>query len=56
MLGFGAGAVAPLAFGAVLDATNVTDTAPTAWGWAFATLGIGGIIATGCALALRRDR
>ena len=55
MLGFGAGAIAPLAFGAVLDATNVTDTAPTVWGWAFATLGIGGVIATACALALRRD-
>jgi MFS family permease len=56
MLGFGAGAIAPLAFGAVLDATNVIDTAPTVWGWAFATLGLGGIIATLCALALRRDR
>jgi MFS family permease len=55
MLGFGAGAIAPLAFGAVLDATNAIDTAPTVWGWAFATLGIGGIAATACALALRRE-
>jgi MFS family permease len=55
MLGFGAGAIAPLAFGAVLDATNATDTAPTVWGWAFVTLGIGGIAATACALALRRE-
>jgi MFS family permease len=53
MTGFGAGAIAPLAFGAVLDATNVADTAPTVWGWAFVTLGIGGLIATGCAYALR---
>lgn len=54
MTGFGAGAIAPLAFGAVLDATNVADTAPTLWGWAFVTLGLGGIVATACALALRR--
>ena len=54
MLGFGAGAVAPLAFGAVLDATNAADTTPTVWGWAFMTLGIGGLIATACALALKR--
>jgi hypothetical protein len=25
------------------------------WGWAFVTLGIGGIAATACALALRRE-
>jgi MFS family permease len=56
VLGFGAGAIAPLAFGAVLDATNATDTAPTNWGWAFVTLGIGGILATACALALKRER
>ena len=55
MLGFGAGAVAPLAFGAVLDATNAVDTAPTVWGWAFMALGLGGIAATACALALRRE-
>jgi MFS family permease len=54
MLGFGAGAIAPLAFGAVLDATNAADTAPTVWGWAFVTLGLGGIIATACAYAFKR--
>ncbi len=43
-LGFGAGFVAPLAFGAVLDlAGGKAD--PLAWGFAFASLGIG------CALA-----
>jgi MFS family permease len=56
LLGFGAGAIAPLAFGAVLDATNAVNTAPINWGWAFVTLGIGGIIATGCAFALKRER
>jgi MFS family permease len=55
MLGFGAGAIAPLAFGAVLDATNAVDTAPTVWGWAFMALGLGGIAATACALALKRE-
>jgi MFS family permease len=53
MVGFGAGAMAPLAFGAVLDATNAADTAPTQWGWAFVTLGIGGVIATACAWMFR---
>ncbi len=54
MLGFGAGAAAPLTFGAVLDATNAAGTAPTVWGWAFVSLGIGGFVATSCAIALRR--
>jgi MFS family permease len=56
LLGFGAGAIAPLAFGAVLDATNTAGTTPTAWGWAFATLGVGGGIATACAWGLGRER
>ena len=56
MVGFGAGAMAPLAFGAVLDATNAADTAPTQWGWAFVTLGIGGVIATACAWTFRPAR
>jgi MFS family permease len=56
MVGFGAGAMAPLAFGAVLDATNAMDTAPTQWGWAFMALGLGGLIATACAFAFKRTR
>jgi MFS family permease len=48
--GFGAGALAPLAFGFVLDQTN------TSWGLAFASLGLGGLAAFACALALRRSR
>ena len=56
MLGFGAGAAAPLAFGAVLDATNAAGTTPTNWGWAFVTLGIGGLIATMCAWMLKSSK
>lgn len=52
LLGFGAGAVAPLAFGAVLKATNVPGAPPTEWGWAFVTLGLGGLAATICAVGL----
>lgn len=45
LLGFSAGAAAPLVFGAVLDATNPAGVTPTTWGWAFVTLGIGGLVA-----------
>ncbi len=41
MLGFGAGFVAPLVFGAVLDLAGGNARAP-AWGFAFASLGVGG--------------
>lgn len=45
LLGFGAGAVAAVVFGAVLDLTG-GRTSPTGgiWGWAFAVLGIGGFL------------
>jgi len=56
LLGFGAGAIAPLVFGAVLDATNVSGALPTTWGWAFMTLGLGGVGATWAALGLPRER
>lgn len=56
LLGFGAGAIAPLVFGAVLDATNPRGVTPTAWGWAFVTLGLGGVGAVWCARGLARDR
>jgi MFS family permease len=50
--GFGAGALAPLAFGFVLDQT--TRSGPViSWGFAFAALGLGGLVALACALALR---
>ena len=53
-LGFGAGAVAPLVFGAILDATNPPNAVPTMWGWAFVALGVGGLIATISAFGLPR--
>jgi len=52
-LGFGAGAIAPLVFGAVLDATNPPGAAPATWGWAFTALGLGGLIATASAYSMR---
>jgi MFS family permease len=56
LLGFGAGALAPLAFGAILDATNPARATATDWGWPFVALGAGGLIATVCAWRLPRDR
>jgi MFS family permease len=56
LLGFGAGAIAPLAFGAILDATNPARATATEWGWAFVVLGAGGLIATACAWMLPRER
>jgi MFS family permease len=46
LLGFAAGGIAPVAFGAILDLTNPPGTAPETWGWAFMVLGLGGLIAT----------
>ncbi len=55
-VGFAAGAIASLVFGMVLDATNAPHAAPATWGWAFATFGCGGLIATICAAGFRRPR
>jgi MFS family permease len=55
-LGFGAGAIAPLVFGKILDATNAPGVTPSVWGWAFVALGAGGAIAALCAFGLERDR
>jgi MFS family permease len=53
LAGFGVGAVAPLAFGLILDLAS--GSAPAiSWGFAFASLGVGGALALACALALRR--
>jgi len=46
MLGFGAGFVAPLVFGVVLDLAG-GRTRPLAWGLGFATLGAGAIVMAG---------
>jgi MFS family permease len=51
-LGFGAGAISPLAFGALLDWANPTfpDVGLyRTWGWSYSMLGLGGL---GVALAM----
>jgi MFS family permease len=52
LLGYGAGAIAPLLFGAILDWFGVKTTA--AWGWAFVSLGIAGLGAVLSAVLLYR--
>ncbi|MBN1102317.1 MAG: MFS transporter [Deltaproteobacteria bacterium] len=59
MLGFGAGAVSPVVFGAVLDWTNpsTAGAGPYAiWGWAFVTLGFPGVGAFWGAHLFRKSR
>jgi len=54
LVGFGAAAMAPLAFGAVLDWTNPLSNGQrlyATWGWAFSVLGLGGL---GAVWATRR--
>ena len=53
LLGFSAGGIAPIAFGAVLDLTNPHSNTPETWGWAFMLLGLGGVLATLCAIFYR---
>ncbi len=53
LLGFGAGGIAPIAFGVVLDVTNRPGATPESWGWSFMVLGLGGVIATVCAIFFR---
>lgn len=50
LAGFGAGSMAPIAFGAILDA--VTGGGALAWGLAFSSLGIGGAMAAWFAFRL----
>lgn len=56
LLGFGAGAVAPLAFGLILDWTNpgVVGRLYVQWGWAFSSLGLMGLGAAAMALVYKR--
>jgi MFS family permease len=59
LVGFGAAAVAPLAFGAVLDWTNPAldgHRAYVSWGWAFCMLGLGGLGAVWAASRYGRIR
>ncbi len=56
-LGFSAGAIAPLVFGALLDWTNPSFSESgfyTIWGWAYAVLGWGGLGAVLAAYFLHR--
>jgi MFS family permease len=54
LAGFGAGAIAPLGVGLVIDAAATADAGPAiAWGVGFATLGLGGLVALACSAALR---
>jgi len=53
MLGFGAGFVAPLVFGVVLDLAG-GKASRTAWGFAFVTLGAGAIVMAGLIRARAR--
>ncbi|MEH6444528.1 MAG: MFS transporter [Oceanospirillaceae bacterium] len=50
ILGMGAGALAPISFGVVLDVAAVD----IAWGLSFVSLGMGGLIALVCAFCLAR--
>ena len=55
LLGFGAGAIAPLAAGLTFDAGTAMAWGPAAvWGWTFVVLGLGGIIAAISAARLPR--
>jgi len=44
LLGFGAGAIAPLVFGWVLDLYGGQNASVAGWGWAFSALGVGGVL------------
>jgi MFS family permease len=52
LLGYGAGAIAPLLFGAILDWYGIKNAG--AWGWAFVSLGMAGIGAVAAAVLLYR--
>jgi MFS family permease len=52
LLGYGAGAAAPLLFGAILDWYGIANAG--AWGWAFASLGIAGVGAVASVVMLHR--
>lgn len=59
-LGFSAGAIAPLVFGAVLDrgdaaALGAARAAAAGWAWAFGTLALGSVVALAASTALHRQ-
>jgi len=59
LLGFGVGALSPMAFGLVLDLTNMPagqSGSYATWVWAFSVFGFGGIGAAWAAHALRKQK
>jgi MFS family permease len=52
LAGYGAGAIAPLLFGAILDWYG--GRSAQAWGWAFVSLGAAGLVAVASVLMLQR--
>jgi MFS family permease len=59
LLGFGAGAISPVIFGAILDWTNPQGAGQTYyanWGWAFVSLGVPGFAAIWAAQKLKGRR
>jgi MFS family permease len=56
ILGFGAGALSPFVFGAILDWTNAGQPSYTSWGWAFISLGVPGLGAVWAARRLSGHR
>ena len=55
LAGFGAGALASLAFGLILDLTNPAGSGPRyqVWGWAFSVLGLGALLGVVSTIWLR---
>ncbi len=58
LMGFFAGGVSPIAFGAVLDWTNAVAVGErySNWGWAYSTFGLGGLCAVVTAYFFYRER
>jgi MFS family permease len=59
LIGFGAAALAPVAFGLVLDHTNPPNDGGrvyAVWGWAYSVLGVGGLGAVWAAWRFGRVR
>jgi len=54
LTGYGAGAIAPLVFGIVLDLYAGGRGSQGGWGWAFGTLGAAGALAVACTVVLHR--
>jgi hypothetical protein len=59
-LGFTAGAIAPLVFGAVLDhvgssASGTASAEAAGWAWAFGALALGSVVALVASTALHRE-